>query len=82
MLTLAVSLTTTALFGAQPGNEVTHRSVIVCWTPVMPLLVIAFFEPGIVPYCAARLEAAAASGSFEAPASAAASAELCSVRCE
>ncbi len=76
VVALPDSSTTTALFGAQPGSDVTHFSETVCWTPVMPLLATAFLEPGVVPYCAATPDALAASGSCDAPASAAASAEL------
>ncbi len=82
VLTFALSSTTTALSGAQPGSEATHFSDTVSVMPVMPLFWMGFFAPGAEPYCVAVPTAPPRSGSCDAPASEAASAELCSVRCE
>ena len=82
VLELPDSSTTTALSGAQPGSEATHFSETLSVTPVMPPLLTAFFPLLVAPYCDAMPMAPGRFGSCEAPASEAASAELCSVRCE
>ncbi len=73
VFTVAVSSTTTAFTGSQPGIDVRHFVVTDSVTLLKRLS--PFFAAAPVPYCLATLTLDAASGSCIAPASAAASAD-------